>query len=151
MDFNLITPGELEVGQYVTVLGFKPVKKQILLPTGEVREITENDDSPWIKGLPYRVISVHLPLVMLFNICEVPNIPPATFHDTRKVDFLEVDLDYATTYKLAMYPPEKRKEVIDAMMLPEPSAEECKEEQQIFNFDNPEDGEQGPPPLVPSF
>jgi len=148
MDYNYITPGELAPGQYVTILSFKPQQKEVLLPNGEVRTITEEDKSPWIKGLPYRVLNVKLPLVMLHNVCEVPNIPPATFFDTRLVEFLEVDADYAYTYKFAMYPPEKQREIVGPEPEPEPTDEEPNG-QKVFNFEDDDKGEDGPPPLIP--
>lgn len=146
MDFKWISSGELAAGQFVTVLGLKPQKKEVLLPTGEMRTITEEDKNPWIKGVPFRVLNVKLPLIMLHNICKVPNIPPAVFYDTRLVELLEVDEEYAVTYKMAMFPPTPPQPEL-MMALPANEAGAETDPQQVFNFDKPD--EEGPPPLVP--
>lgn len=151
MDFNWITQGELAAGQYITMVGLKPVKKEIITPIGEVRTITEEDKNPWIKGVPFQVIKVALPLVMVKNICNVPNIPAAVFYDTRLIDFIEVDEEYANAYKKTMFPPKEEKgettkpvtaSQTSLVNSPIPSDAEEVDEQTSFNFggDEPESG-----------
>lgn len=104
MDFRFITAGELAPQQFVTVAGFKPYEEEIVTPIGEKQSITKEDKNPWIKGVPFQILNVKLPLVMVYNIADTPNIPRVVFYDTRQVDFVEIDQDYVISYKMAMNP-----------------------------------------------
>lgn len=97
--FKYISPGEMAVGQYIVIYKIKPIDKTVVTPFGEPVKYKEDIDVPFIQGVPFQILSVNLPLVMLSNVCQIPNIPEPVLWNTAKAEFIEVDEEYVNTYK----------------------------------------------------
>ncbi len=89
-----ITPGELVKGIYVTYLEEMPYEEEVVSMTGDVRTVTRQNKHPMGKGLPFKVLSVDLPLVLTENTSKHPNFGPVVIFDTRHVRLHELEKEY---------------------------------------------------------
>lgn len=117
----VISAGELAPGQFVTPFEVKMdvtihkmerqknifsfMDKESWQEDGEYEEYAKKHPvkvfKPWLSGLPFKVISVALPLVTLENLCAatkyIPLAPLINF-DMRFISLIELTEDYVKRY-----------------------------------------------------
>ncbi len=107
---RILTPGEVRVGdfivcyEYVIDARIRPIQGAFGGETGEYAEENEKKiliKTPWLKGIPFEVIGISLPILMVRNfsiLTESKPLSPTVFMDTRMCHFLEVDKEYCDAY-----------------------------------------------------
>ena len=108
--FAILSPGEIDAGMFVTIFetygpqqkagGFSLFHQPAEQPEDDEPKIVRYNN-PWLKGIPFKVLQVALPLIMVENLVKYhvdQAIAPALFFDTRFLSFLEVREEYAKAY-----------------------------------------------------
>ena len=109
---RVLGPGSIEVGMYI--VGYQTrinatISKKPSPPRFLSDEYEKTDETviiwrtPWLQGIPYRVISVALPFIMVENLIDASArnpLPPIIIFDSRMSDFIEVNSDYAQKWVL---------------------------------------------------
>ena len=87
---NVISLGELAVGQRVTVLETKTVVDSMEMPDGQkIRIPRQTANLDMFKGVPMEIVAINLPYVIVKTASQ-----PVIF-DTRMVTFMEITPEYA--------------------------------------------------------
>lgn len=99
-NFRIVSPGEITKGMYVTAFETVYTSREHIDGEYVMNKLVGN--SIWIKGIPFYVLNVALPLVMVQSLAprNNPNTPMAgaLFFDTRYISFLEVSAEYSLDY-----------------------------------------------------
>lgn len=94
-----ISAGRIEVGSYISILK-QVVYRDVQNPlSGEINRDYIEDNCPWYKGIPFKVIDVNLPIIAVDtqNLWQ-PQLARVMFFDTRFTTFLEVNEAFYNTY-----------------------------------------------------
>jgi len=107
--FQIISAGEVQAGMLLTVFEVFGLQRPTSPNIFGNPEETEGDlvfqryNNPWLKGVPFKVIGVSLPIVMVETNKAFSKVPvsPVLFFDARYCSFLEVSKKYYKTYLAA--------------------------------------------------
>ena len=95
---KLISAGEIVAGLYVAAFEWLETKFVPNTFTGAVEEIQVKSNSPWIKGIPYKVVGRAGNMIAVDTFNTAPGINRIIMFDLTKVKFFEVEKDYHDSY-----------------------------------------------------
>ncbi len=105
--FNFVSAGEIQPGMFVT--GYEMLEPKTnptlfgvpMYNFGEDEQKNELNLNPWFKGIPFEVIDVAGPLIIVKTYSGIINgykLQPVMIFDSRQIHFMEVDKEYYRNY-----------------------------------------------------